>query len=176
MKNILFLFLSISIFVDSINSQLTPEEIYTYSQSCNPTPICIDLQTKGYINQACKGLEIYPGIENATGRKFKCCEVSMKKKKNGGNSIVNNFTGCIAVMSSYVDDDRYEDIIDYFERGKQYKLRNYFIMLGLRLYNISMQYISEVNLTKYDVDKFDCFAKYNEINIFFILAILILIY
>ena len=175
MENILFLFFSIFFVFLPIKSTYIDEATYAYTNyehSCNPTPINIEFQTLGKINQKCKGLEILPGLENQTQRSFKCCEVIMKKKEGSGP----DFNGCIAIMKSYVDDDRYEDILDYFRRGKQYKLQNYFVMLGKSSYEAFQYYLARVNGTKYNVEKLDCFSRINVINILFILAILFFIY
>ena len=172
MKIILFLFLSIFFFLQS--SQET--EITDLLPFCIPSPALLNIEknSNGVYSQDCRNIPIYPPILTATNREFKCCEVSLKKKSGSGVSPIN---GCIAIMSSYIDDDRYEDMIDYFERGKQYKLRNYFIMLGNSTFiDFYYKYLPMVNGTKYEVEKFDCFSEYKWVNIVLILELLFLIY
>ena len=180
MKNILFLFLSIFF---SLQPSLEQTDLQSILPYCVPSPALLNIKRQynlpdeydSIINQDCRNIPIFPEILNATQRDFKCCDVFMKSKSE--NSEVPNITGCIAVMSSYIDDDRYEDIIDYFERGKQYKLQNYFIMLGYRTYmSFYSTYLPRVNGTKYEVIKFDCFSEYKWINILLILELLFLIY
>ena len=176
MKIILFLFLSILFFLLSSQEETDITELLQLLPFCVPNPALLNIEknSKGVYSQDCRNIPIYPPILNATGREFKCCEVSLKKKSGSGVSPIN---GCIAIMSSYIDDDRYEDMIDYFERGKQYKLQNYFVMLGLRNYMLfNNTYLPKVNGTKYEVEKFDCFSEYKWINIVLILIILFLIY
>ena len=171
MKSTLFFFLSIFFLFQS--SQEEGESLAELIGYCLPSPDGFNFTAHG-ITQDCRHIPVYPDILNATQRDFKCCEVSMKKKSGDGYDPIK---GCIAIMSSYIDDDRYEDIIDYFERGKQYKLQNYFVMLGLRNYMLfNNTYLPKVNGTKYEVEKFDCFSEYKWINIVLILIILFLIY
>ena len=162
MKVILFIFLPF-FFVTIRGQQLDPKICYHIPYGL--------LYMK---DQNCRdNLQFYPNLENSTGRKFTCCSVSMKRKSGNGAEEVK---GCVAVMKSYIDDDRYEDIIDYCERGKQYKLRNYFIMLGNTSYHLWWDNLYRVNGTKYDVEKLDCLSYYNWINIFLIVTLLFLIY
>ena len=177
MKNIIFLLLSIFFFFKSSKGQEEETEEEPFVPSiCYPTPDGLAYSTnKTKYNepgQDCRNLAFPPQLA-VLNRTFKCCELVMKKKSGKGP----DFNGCIAVMASYIDDDRYEDIIDYFERGKQYKLQNYFVMLGLRTYrSFNNTYLPMVNGTKYDVQKLYCFSQNNWINIFLILAILFFIY
>ena len=179
MKSILFLFLLILLFLQSSQDEQTAEQkLQAMLPYCVPTPQLLNIQEQyglpNPVTQDCRGIEVYPLIISATGRSFKCCEVSLKKKSGSGVSPIN---GCIAIMSSYIDDDRYEDMIDYFERGKQYKLQNYFVMLGYRTFvKFNYSYLPLVNGSKYVVEKLDCFSEYKWINIVLILVILILIY
>ena len=173
MKNILVLFLLTFFLFNSYSSQLTD---FNYSL-CYHTPDGLYYAAKaeelGLPLQSCKDINPPSQLEEILKRSFKCCEVLMTRKSGSGPLEIK---GCMSIMSSYIDDDRYEDIIDYFERGKQYKLRNYFVMLGNSSFIRSMYYIAIVNGTKYDVQKLDCFSKNNWVNIFLILAILFLIY
>ena len=173
MKNILVLFLLAFFLFNSYSSQQTK---FDYSL-CYHTPdglyYAANAEKLGLPLQTCKNLNTPTQLEEILKRSFKCCEILMTRKSGSGPEEIK---GCMSIMSSYIDDDRYEDIIDYFERGKQYKLRNYFVMLGNTSFYQSMAYIALVNGTKYDVKKLDCFSKNNWVNIFLILAILFLIY
>ena len=172
MKFILFAFITIFFFLKS--SQEQEEEDFNASL-CYPTPdgFKYAASVPSEYRQKCKELSFSDDLK-VTQREFTCCEVSMKKKSGSG---VDSINGCIAVMKSYIDDDRYEDMIDYFERGKQYKLQNYFVMLGnSSFYSFYHTYLPMVNGTKYDVNQFDCFSEYKWINIALILAILFFIY
>ena len=172
MKKFLLLFSYVLFLLQSSKSQTLTDEQKRKLQYCLPTPDGFYFTALGVINPTCKE-DVLPEVLEGTKREFYCCKVSMKKKSGSG---VDSINGCIAVMKSYIDDDRYEDIIDYFERGKQYKLRNYFVMLGNRSYYRYMGYLPYVNGTKYEVEKLDCFSENNWINIFLIFAILFLIY
>ena len=169
MKIILFIFITVFFLLKS-----SQEEDFNASL-CYPTPdgFKYAASVPSEYRQKCKELSFSDDLK-VTQREFTCCEVSMKKKSGNG---VDSINGCIAVMKSYIDDDRYEDIIDYFERGKQYKLQNYFVMLGLTNYMLfNNTYLPRVNGSKYEVEKFDCFSEYKWINIVLILEILFLIY
>ena len=67
----------------------------------------------------------------------------------------------MAFLGNYIDDDRYEDIIDWIERGKYDKFTEYTLFLGYSGYMNFTRYGELVkNKTKYEVFKFDCFGEF----------------
>ena len=141
------------------------EMIMQYKDICMPTPMGIDYLSP--LQPNCSMLLSYPTEE----LKFHCCELEFQEKKN---KSAPRRRGCLAVLTNYVDNDRYEDIIDYIERGKLDKIQQYSIFLGR---NASMQFTNFIkNKTKYDVYKFDCLSGYYKTNIISIFFIIFLLY
>ena len=139
--------------------------IMQYKDICMPTPMGIDYLSP--LQPNCSTLTNYP-TEDA---KFYCCELDFQEKKN---KSAPRRRGCLAVLTNYVDNDRYEDIIDYIEKGKMDQIQQYSIFLGK---TASMAFTGFIkNKTKYDVYKFDCFSGYYKTNLFLILAIIFLLY
>ena len=140
--------------------------ISTYKDVCVPIPLGIDVLSS--FQPKCN--ELYIPSQNDT--QFHCCEIEFQEKKNKSAPIRR---GCMAILQNYVDNDRYEDIIDYIKRGKQDKIEEYSIFLG-RTYAQYFQGFLK-NKTKYDVYKFDCFSTYNAANLIliFVLSITILL-
>ena len=179
MENFIFLFLSFLCILQSIKSDLSPELLAQCQQLkyyCMPNPSALTCQTLNQYSQDCKSAKIYPALAK-TNRTFLCCSIKMKRNGGKESAVLSNINGCMAIMQNYIKDDRYEDILDYFQRGKQYKLQNYFVMLGKTVFNDwNTTFLPLVNGTKYDVEELDCYSKYNVINILIILATLFLIY
>lgn len=146
---------------------------------CLPSPDGIKFQTNhtwelvGLPPQNCRDLETYPALKK-TNRSYYCCEVKMTAKEGKGPK---NLEGCISIMKNRIDDNRYEDFIDYFKRGRQSKLDDYFVLYGKSVHlNWTQIYLPMVNNTKYDVEKFDCFSTLIKLNSFFIFAIIFFIF
>ena len=101
---------------------------------------------------------------------LRCCELDFQEK----NKPDTRRRGCMAFLGNYIDDDRYEDIIDWIERGKYDKFTEYTLFLGYSGYMNFTRYGELVkNKTKYEVFKFDCFGEFFKnkflFNIFVIL-------
>ena len=101
---------------------------------------------------------------------LRCCELEYQQKENYS---ALRYYGCMSFLSNYIDNDRYEDIIDWIERGKLDKYEYYNIFLGKTIYNMSHVYPLMKNETEYKVFKLDCFSQFifikNFIVFFFIL-------
>ena len=149
---------------------MTQEQIAEMCQkTCMPIPQCIVMYLFDNIDgYNCSSLLPYLNSENTT---FRCCELEFQEKEN---SSALRRHGCIGILPSYVDNDRYEDIIDWIERGKADKFEQYSIYLGKAVHDAYLNFIK--NETDYEVYKFDCLTKY--INpkyfIFYILIALLL--
>ena len=139
--------------------------IMQYKDICMPTPIGIDLLSP--LQPNCSKLINYP-TEDA---QFYCCELDFQEKKN---KSAPRRRGCMAVLTNYVDNDRYEDMIDYIERGKLDQIQTYSIFLGKTAAMGFTDFIK--NKTKYNVYKFDCFSGYYKTNIFMIFTLFFLLY
>ena len=167
-KNLyLFCFLIILIFINcqGNGTEFTPEqlELYnTYKNICLPIPQGIDYAD--ILQQDCRHLQKYPTNES----EFYCCEVEFQEKKNKSAPVRH---GCLAVLTNYIDNDRYEDWIDYIERGKLEQIQQYSIFLGRNASALWANFIK--NRTKHKVFKFDCFSRYiiPKISLLFALAI-----
>jgi len=149
---------------------MTPEQIAEMCQkTCMPIPQCIDMYLFDNIDgYNCSSLLAYPNSENMT---FRCCELEFQEKDN---SSAPRRHGCIGILPSYVDNDRYEDIIDWIERGKADTFEQYSIYLGKAVHDAYLNFIK--NETDYEVYKFDCSTKYinSKYFIFYILIVLLL--
>ena len=140
-------------------------EIMKYKNICVPTPIGIDYLSS--FQEDCSKLAKYPTNES----EFYCCRLEFQEKKNSSAPVRK---GCIAILTNYVDKDRYEDIIDYIEMGKQEKIEQYSIFLGK---TASEQFAGFVkNRTKYKVNTFDCSYKYIMMKSIMMFLLSILLY
>ena len=139
----------------------TPEQIIgLYGNICVPTPIGIDVLSA--VQDDCSKLQKYPTNES----EFYCCRLEFQERKNKSAPLRK---GCMAFLTNYVDNDRYEDIIDYIERGKMDQITQYSIFLGQ---SASMQFTNFIkNKTKYNVYKFDCFSSLITFKIYLMLAL-----
>ena len=172
---VLIFFISFFLFVNcqnnttedsSTQAAMDPMEfINTYKGVCVPNPLGIDILSQFQPN--CTSL--YIPSQNDT--QFHCCEIEFQEKKNKSAPVRH---GCMAVLKNYVDNDRYEDMIDYIKRGKQDKIEEYSIFLG-RTYAQYFQGFLK-NKTKYDVYKFDCFSAYQATNLILIFVEAILLF
>ena len=123
--------------------------IMSFRNICVPTPIAIDYLSA--VQDDCTKLDKYPTNES----EFYCCRLEFQEKKNKSAPVRK---GCMAFLTNYIDNDRYEDIIDFIERGKQDQMKTYSIFLGK---SASEQFDGFLkNRTKYKVNKFDCSFKY----------------
>ena len=135
-----------------------------YKNICIPTPDGITFSQ--YLQQDCRHLDKYPTNES----EFYCCDVEFYEKKNQSD----HRKGCLAVLTNYIDNDRYEDWIDYIERGKLEQIQQYSINLGR---NASARWANFVkNRTKYKVLKFDCYSKYVISKNYFVLLLTVLLF
>ena len=139
--------------------------INQYRNTCMITPMAFDLLSSEQPD--CRTLQKF----NSTENDFYCCEVEFQEKKN---SSAPRRRGCWGILTNYIDNDRYEDMIDYLKRGKLDKLQQYSIFLGR---NASAQFANFItNNTKHNVYKFDCFSKYISIKYYMIFALLYLLF
>ena len=139
--------------------------IMAYKDICVPTPMAIDVLSQ--FQDDCTKLNKYPTNES----EFYCCRLEFQEKENSSAPLRK---GCMAFLTNYVDNDRYEDIIDYIERGKQDQIKQYSIFLGK---TASEQFDGFLkNRTKYKVNKFDCSFKYIMTKFFMMLVLIILLY
>ena len=134
--------------------QPTLEQIIAMCQQiCMPIPQCIDMnlfeRIEGY---DCKSLLPYPNTENMT---FRCCEIEFHEEKNSSAPLRH---GCLGILPNYIDDNRYEDIIDWIERGKADKIEEYTVYLGKTAHDAYLGFIK--NETEYIVNKLDCLTKF----------------
>ncbi len=77
----------------------------------------------------------------------------------------------MAFLTSYIDNDRYEDIIDWIERGKEDKFEQYSVFLGKTAYDNFKGFIK--NETKHELYKLDCFTKFISMK-YFLFGLLLL--
>ena len=169
-----FLIFVFFLLLNSVKSQnngteLTEEQIKAliqqYKDICVPTPMAFSLLSN--YQPDCRKLIPYPSNET----KFYCCEIEFQEKKN---TSAPKRRGCWAILTNYIDHDRYEDMIDYLERGKLDQIQTYSIFLGR---NASAQFANFIkNKTKYNVYKFDCISKYISMKYYMIFALLYLIF
>ena len=147
-------------------SGLTPEQVIkACQQMCMPIPQCIDMQLFDRIpGYNCRSLAPYPNSRNIS---MKCCEIEFKEEEN---ATAPTRHGCLAILPNYIDNDRYEDIIDWIERGKADKIEEYTVFLGKTAHDAFLGFIK--NETDYEVYKLDCLTKYLTFTKFFILSIL----
>ena len=150
-------------------SGLTPEQVIQACQRmCMPIPQCIDMQLFDRIpGYNCRSLAPYPNSRNQT---FKCCEIEFKEEEN---ATAPTRHGRLAILPNYIENDRYEDIIDWIERGKADKIEEYTVFLGKMAHDAFLGFIK--NETDYEVYKLDCLTKYLTITKYIMLSILALI-
>ena len=119
---------------------------------CYPIPIGINYSLIPSIQLpiGCQNLLPYTNELNLT-----CCEIDFQEKEN---SSALRMHGCMAFLKNYIDNDRYEDIIDWIERGKGDKFENYSVFLGKTAYYNFKGFIK--NEKKYTLYKLDCFMKF----------------
>ena len=138
---------------------------------CYPIPIGINVtQIAQYqLQLGCNNLLPYTNLLDLT-----CCEIDFQDKEN---SSAPRRHGCMAFLKNYIDNDRYEDIIDWIERGKLDQFTTYAVFMGQTLYMNFSQYPLIKNESKYEVFKLDCFANFicHKFYLMFILALMILI-
>ena len=125
---------------------------------CYPIPIGINVtQIAQYqLQLGCNNLLPYTNLLNLT-----CCEIDFQEKEN---SSAPRRHGCMAFLTSYIDNDRYEDIIDWIERGKEDKFEQYSVFLGKTAYDNFKGFIK--NETKHELYKLDCFTKFISMKYF----------
>ena len=118
---------------------------------CYPVPLALNEQLAAYqLSIGCQSLYSYTQEVELT-----CCEIDFQEKDN---SSAPRRHGCMAFLKSYIDDDRYEDIIDWIERGKEDNFESYSVFLGKTVYDMFQGFIK--NETKHNLYKLDCFSKY----------------
>ena len=139
--------------------------IKQYKDICMPTPI--EAEQLSRLQPDCRALTPYPSNDT----KFYCCELDFQEKKN---TSAPRRRGCISIMYNYVENNRYEDVIDFIEKGRIEQIQQYGILLGRKAAAEFSTFIK--NRTKYKVYKFDCFSTHFNINFFMLLILLYLIY
>ena len=132
---------------------------------CYPIPIGINVtQIAQYqLQLGCNNLLPYTNLLNLT-----CCEIDFQEKEN---SSAPRRHGCMAILTNYIDNDRYEDIIDWIERGKEDKFEQYSVFLGKTAYDNFKGFIK--NETKHELYKLDCFTKFISMK-YFLFGLLLL--
>ena len=135
---------------------------------CVPSALAVQVESISQIQlqKGCQSLTLpYPEM-----LELRCCELEYQKKNNDS---APRYHGCMSFLSNYIDNDRYEDIIDWIERGKFDKFNYYNIFLGQTVYNMSVLFPLVENETKYEVFKLDCLSEYifHKYYSFFIFAI-----
>ena len=136
---------------------------------CAPVPagIYIEQFAQLQLQAGCQSLELpYPELLD-----LRCCELEFKEKKNSSAPTIH---GCMSFLSNYIDNDRYEDIMDWIERGKLDNFQYYTIFLGASAYNASRQIELIKNETEYELYKLDCFSRnifYNYLLLFIFLIL-----
>ena len=161
---LIFLFL-----FNNISSQNTSNVTIDPRTICHPYALGINYPS--ILNQTdCKSLSVIPYKQ--LGLDLKCCELEYQEEKKADTKK----RGCISFLSNYIDNDRYEDIIDWIERGKLDEFTTYTIFLGQTLYMNFSQYPLIKNESKYEVFKLDCFAGfiYQKFYLMLIFALMIL--
>ena len=108
----------------------------------------------------------YPEMLN-----LRCCELQYQQKEN---SSAPRYHGCMSFLSNYIINDRYEDIIDWIERGKLDKYEFYNIFWGKTIYNMSHVYPLMKNENEYEVFKLDCFSQFIFIKNFIVFVFILL--
>ena len=144
----IFTFITSQNNTDNTNSALIGE-IMKLMDTCLPMSAGIDYLSK--IQTDCRKLKPYENIYY----NFTCCEIEFKERDNSSAEVRR---GCMGIIPTYIDNDRYEDWMDWIENGKMDKIQEYAIFLGPN----NSQYFNGFlkNRTKYDVHKFDCFSRY----------------
>ena len=146
----IFLFLS-----KKILSQFPPG--LNISQ-CAPVPVAVYIEqfAKLQLQTGCRELDIpYQGILD-----LRCCEIEFQEKKNASAPRIH---GCMSFLTNYIDNDRYEDIVDWIKRGKLDNFQRYTIFLGKTGYDTWRQLELIKNETEYEFYKLDCLSR----NIFY---------
>ena len=167
---IFIFFLSLNIVKSQNNGTELSEEqiralIQQYKDICVPTPMAFSLLSN--YQPDCRKLISYPSNET----KFYCCEIEFQEKKNASAPRLH---GCMSILTNYIDNNRYEDMIDYIKRGKLDKIQQYSIFLGR---NASAQFTNIFkNNTKHNVYKFDCLSKTYVINYYMMFVLFYLIF
>ena len=137
---------------------------------CAPVPASLYIEqfAQLQLQTGCRSLDLpYQGILD-----LRCCELEFKEKKNSSAPRIH---GCMSFLSNYIDNDRYEDIIDWVERGKLDKFQRYTIFLGKTGYDVWRQLELIKNETEYEFYKLDCFSRKIFYNYMFLFSFLILI-
>ena len=157
----IFLFLS-----KKILSQFPPG--LNISQ-CAPVPAAVYIEqfAKLQLQTGCRELGIpYQGILD-----LRCCEIEFQEKKNASAPRIH---GCMSFLTNYIDNDRYEDIVDWIKRGKLDNFQRYTIFLGKTGYDTWRQLELIKNETEYEFYKLDCLSRNIFCNYLLLFTFLIL--
>ena len=157
----IFLFLS-----KKILSQFPPG--LNISQ-CAPVPAAVYIEqfAKLQLQTGCRELDIpYQGILD-----LRCCEIEFQEKKNASAPRIH---GCMSFLTNYIDNDRYEDIVDWIKRGKLDNFQRYTIFLGKTGYDTWRQLELIKNETEYEFYKLDCLSRNIFCNYLLLFSFLIL--
>ena len=164
-----FYFFIFAFFFKQVSTQtLDPA---TLARTCLPFAMGIQNETiaKFQLQQGCKSLILpYPEMLD-----LRCCELEYQEEDKPSSP---RYHGCMSFLANYIDNDRYEDIIDWIKRGKLDNYEYYNIFLGQTVYNMSHLYPLMKNETEYEVFKLDCSSQFVFLKnvIFFVLVLLLL--
>ena len=135
---------------------------------CSPVPAAVYIEqfAQLQLQKGCQSLELpYQGILNLS-----CCEIEFKEKKNSSAPRIH---GCMSFLSNYIDNHRYEDIVDWIKRGKIDGFQRYTIFLGKSLYDAWRQLELIKNETEYEFYKLNCLSRNIFYNYLFLVSFLI---
>ena len=79
----------------------------------------------------------------------------------------------MSFLSNYIDNHRYEDIVDWIKRGKIDGFQRYTIFLGKSLYDAWRQLELIKNETEYEFYKLNCLSRNIFYNYLFLVSFLI---
>ena len=168
----MFIFIFLYLFKDILSQSNGTFPNITINPLLLCNPFALGINYPNILNQTdCSILSV--DIYKMRGLDLKCCELDYQEKDKPNTRK----RGCMSFLSNYIDKDRYEDIIDWIERGKLDLFTNYAIFMGETLYYNFSQYPLIKNETKYEVFKFDCLATFifQKYYLIYILALMLFI-
>ena len=168
MFSVNFYFFIFAFFIQQASSQNFSDPV-ALAKYCLPVAAGLqnELISQFQLQQGCQSLALpYPEM-----LELRCCELEYQQKES---SDAPRYHGCMSFLKNYIDDDRYEDIIDWIQRGKLDKYEYYNIFLGETVYNMSHVYPLMKNETEYEVFKLDCFSHFILIKSAFVFVFILL--
>ena len=158
---LLFIFI---ILLTNIYAQQLPN-ITPNISVCYPVPLGLDYLGEIQLQMGCQSLLPYTNEVD-----LRCCELEFEKKKGS----TGRRHGCMAFLTSYIDNNRYQDIIDWIERGKEDRFESYSVFLGKTAYDLFQGFID--NNTKHTLYKLDCFSRIITMKYFLFIIFLFAIF